>query len=359
MKKIFFLLIITIFFSSCKETTKTQLNFLDEYIIKDSLAFNNTVIGGLSGIDFTNNQYYFIIDDANNPRFVIADINIKSDTIQSIGFKNVVFLKDSISSFYKQNALDLESIFVDEKQQINFVSEGSIYKNKPPSIFKTDKKGKFLESYQLPKSFSKLSNIKHNAVFEASSKSINKKGFWVAMEGVLKSDGEEPTFRKTSSPIRITYYDNDSKKATKQYAYQLEHIEKPSKGNLNLNGVTAILEYKKNHFFVVERTYQSGYGAYGNIVRIFEALVENQTTNIIALDSLKGNSFVPLKKRLLLDFDTCKDKLTEGVIDNIEGITFGPKLANGNQSLLLVSDDNFQIYGKQLNQLILLEIENK
>jgi hypothetical protein len=28
-------------------------------------------------------------------------------------------------------------------------------------------------------------------------------------------------------------------------------------------------------------------------------------------------------------------------IDNVEGITFGPKLANGNQSLVLVTDNFF------------------
>ena len=70
--------------------------------------------------------------------------------------------------------------------------------------------------------------------------------------------------------------------------------------------------------------------------------------------------FIPLKKKLLIDFDSFKTNLTDKIIDNIEGITFGPKLANGNKSLILISDDNFQIYGKQLNQFILLEIkENK
>ena len=49
----------------------------------------------------------------------------------------------------------------------------------------------------------------------------------------------------------------------------------------------------------------------------------------------------------------------EGFIDNIEGITLGPKLSNGNQSLILVADDNFQVYGKQLNQFLLLEIVDK
>ena len=216
-----------------------------------------------------------------------------------------------------------------------------------------------MEAYQLPKNLSDTNNIKHNAVFEGSSKSIDGKGFWVAMEGPLKSDGEDPTFTKASSPIRITYFDKTSKKATKQFAYQLEHITKPSKGNINLNGVTSILEYKENHFFIIERTYQSGYGSYGNIVRIFDATIDDKTTNVLELNSLKESEFIPLKKRLLLNFEDVKEQLTDGIIDNIEGITFGPKLANGNQSLVLVADDNFQIYGRQLNQFILLEIKNQ
>tara|TARA_B110000046_G_scaffold162006_1_gene176025 strand:- start:10510 stop:10746 length:237 start_codon:yes stop_codon:yes gene_type:complete len=75
------------------------------------------------------------------------------------------------------------------------------------------------------------------------------------------------------------------------------------------------------------------------------------------MDALKYVNFVPLKKRLILNFEDVKENLTEEVVDNIEGITFGPKLPNGNQSLVLVADDNFQIYGKQLNQFILLEIQ--
>ena len=101
-------------------------------------------------------------------------------------------------------------------------------------------------------------------LFEGSSKGVNEKGFWVAMESPLIVDGDEPSFNKTSSPIRVTYFDKKSKKAIKQFAYQLEHITKPSKGKINLNGVTSILEYRENHFFIIERTYQSGYGNYGN-----------------------------------------------------------------------------------------------
>ena len=82
------------------------------------------------------------------------------------------------------------------------------------------------------------------------------------------------------------------------------------------------------------------------------------TTNV-ETTSLKETDFIPLKKSFLFDFSDVKDELIEGIIDNIEGITFGPKLSNGNQSLLLVSDDNFQLYGNELNQFILMEIINK
>ncbi len=117
------------------------------------------------------------------------------------------------------------------------------------------------------------------------------------------------------------------------------------------------MEYQENHFLIVERTYQNGYGSYGNIVRIFDATIDESSTNVLEIDALKTSEFIPLKKRVIFNFDAIKDQLTDKIIDNIEGITFGPLLPNGNKSLLLIADDNFQVYGKQLNQFILLELQ--
>ena len=357
MKKIALLLVV-FNFSACK-TEKISLKFLNEFVVKDSLRFKNTIVGGISGIDYSNNQYYMVVDDAMNPRILIGDILIKRDSIKSVDFKKVIRL-DSSSVFYKKNTLDLESVFV-ENHQINLVSEGSIKKGKNPAVFKIDSLGKFTEITTIPAYFNACSKAKpkHNAVFESSSKSYDKKGFWVAMEAPLKADGEEPTFHKTQSPIRITYFDKKTNIATKQFAYQLEKIDKPAKGNVNLNGVTAIIEYAENSFFIVERIYQSGYGSFGNTVRIFKAMINEKTTNTLAFQSLREERYVPLKKELIFDFVEVKDVLTDKIIDNIEGITFGPVLSNGNRSLILVSDDNFQVYDRQLNQFLLLEIEEK
>lgn len=363
MKKILFVFLFSLGLTSCFHKNQIQLKFLDEYVIPDSLEYKNSLIGGLSGVDYFNGYYYFVVDDSRNPRFLKSKITFNKDTISSINFVDVFFLNDSTEVFYKANALDLESIFVDNNtREINFVSEGFINGGKNPSVFKIDSLGKFNYKFKIPEYFNANSpqKPKHNASFESSSKSFDKKGFWVGMESVLESDGEHSTFTKKQSPIRITYFDNASKKATKQYCYQLEKIERPAKGNINLNGITAILEYKENNFFVIERTYQNGYKSNNsNIVKIFKASIEKKSTNTLELISLKNNSFISLKKELILDLSRIKDKLTNSNLDNIEGITFGPKLANGNQSLLLVSDDNFQKYGKQLNQFLLLEIIEK
>lgn len=357
MKKI--VLALSIFgLLACKQQ-KIALKFLDEYVINDSIVINNTVIGGISGIDFYNDNYYMVVDDSTNPRILIGDITVKNDSIQSVDFEKVIVV-DTTSQFAKNHVLDLESIFVDNGT-INLTSEGSIQYKRDPSIFEIHTDGSFKSKLEIPTYFKATSEAKpkHNGVFEGSSKSFDGKGFWVAMEAPLEVDGEEPTFHETQSPIRITYFDNESKKATKQFAYQLEKIDKPAKGNINLNGTTAILEYKKNQFFIIERAYQSGYGSHGNVVRIFKATIDDNSTNTLEKKSLKNEKYIPLKKELLFDFNTVKNQLTNGIIDNIEGITFGPILQNGNQSLILAADDNFQLYGKQLNQFLLLEIEEK
>jgi hypothetical protein len=58
----------------------------------------------------------------------------------------------------------------------------------------------------------------------------------------------------------------------------------------------------------------------------------------------------------VLDLATITDKLKSKQIDNLEGLTFGPTLANGNRSLLMVADNNFNIHGPQLNQVLLFEV---
>jgi hypothetical protein len=58
----------------------------------------------------------------------------------------------------------------------------------------------------------------------------------------------------------------------------------------------------------------------------------------------------PLRKRLLLNLEDLEIDL-----DNLEGLAFGPKLSDGSQTLLLVSDDNFS--DLQITQFLLFKVK--
>ncbi len=359
MSRIIIGLLITLFFIRCsnKKQSTIKLKFVDEFVLQDSLRFQNTLIGGLSGIDYDGDNFYFVVDDSNNPRILKASIQFNKDTISKIDFLKLIEVKDS-SVFFKENALDLESVIYDKKEdEFHLVSEGSINKGKEPSIFKINAEGNFISAFEIPEYLK--TRGKHNASFESSTLSIDEKGIWTAMEGVIKGDGEEPAFTKTNSPIRLTLFNKNLGQAKKQYAYMLDGIEKPKKGKINLNGVTAILADTETTFFVLERGYQSGYNSYGNTVKLYRSKIKETTTNTLNIESLESTEYIPMEKELVLNFNDIKEHLTNGIIDNIEGITFGPLLANGNRSLIVVSDDNFQRYDKQINQFIILEIEEK
>jgi len=358
MQKITFLFSL-LFILSCSsnrniKSNNLQLKFLDEYILSENIVIDNTVVGGLSGIDFHQGLYYMVCDDPRNPRYYEAKINIDNSKISNIDFQKVIQLQDT------NHYLDLESIIYNSKtNQIVLTSEGNIKKHKDPQLLSVDLIGNLKKKFQLPKALkaNSLQKPRHNGTLEGLSKSADNKGYWIAMELPLEVDGPEPKLIKTKSPVRITYIDDGTKQPKKQFGYLLDKIIKQPKGNFAVNGLTDILAYDTDKFFIIERSYSSGLGNQGNTVKIFKVDASN-ATNILTVESLKTTNYTAANKELVFDFEQVRNQLTDNSIDNIEGITFGPTLPNGNKTLILVSDNNFNRFEKQLNQFILLEIIN-
>lgn len=53
---------------------------------------DSTFVGGLSGIDFHNGQYYLVCDDSRNPRFYKANIKISNYSFDTIEVHSVITL---------------------------------------------------------------------------------------------------------------------------------------------------------------------------------------------------------------------------------------------------------------------------
>lgn len=365
MKKVIFLLFLATAFVSCKSsrvgsTPNVEVKFLDDYNLPDNLEVEGTTVGGLSGIDFREGNFYMVSDQPSTPRIYISQIQISKDKIDTINFTDVILLEKENENL-KDEHLDLESIiFQPEEGAFILSSEGNIRNSKDPMLFRVAKNGSFVNSFELPENLLANSSKKprNNGTLEGLSESYNKKGIWAAMELPLETDGPKPKLYPTKSPVRITYFDKASGKATTQFPYRLERISKIPWLYFAVNGVTDLLEYAPNKFLVLERGFSAGHGQKGNTVRIFD-VDATLATNTLDINNLRVSFNNPAKKTLLYDFKWAKKFLSQEIIDNIEGITLGPELSNGNQSLILISDNNFNSMGQQLNQVILMEFKLK
>ncbi|MBW2961164.1 esterase-like activity of phytase family protein [Mesonia aestuariivivens] len=345
-----------------KSSASIQINYLDDYIIPADFNFKRTRIGGLSGIDFDGKYYYVVCDSPSNPRFYQIKIKINQKKIDTITFKKLIEL-NLASSFIANNIFDLESIlYTTENDEFILSSEGAINHHKNPSIIKVDNSGNYLSQYSLPSYFTveDKQHPRNNGVFEGLSHAINTKGIWSSTELPLTKDGPQPQLYRTKSPVRFTYF-NKQLKPEFQFSYLLAPIQKLPYLPFHINGVTDILEISPKQFLVLERSFSAGRGKRSYDVLLFKADA-SQATNTLSIKQLKGKmkeKVIPAQKEFLFNFKSIKKKLKENKIDNIEGICFGPQLANGNATIFVISDNNFSSFMQQLNQVIWLELQLK
>lgn len=338
------------------DSSPYAISFLDEYILDDNLLLEDQKIGGLSGIDYDGNNFVLISDHSKKPIIYKADILIEKDSIHSIKFNSTIKLKcDSLLS------LDTESIrFHPYKNQFIVSGEGNIKKQHDPVILHVNNSGKCVGSYQVPKYFEAkaINGARQNAVFEGLSLDHEKTGFWVINELPLIRDGKSPKLYNTNSPLRLTHYILNESEPDFQLAYDLDRLIKVPFLPFGLNGATEILQIDENHLLVLERAFSAGHKSKGNRIKIFLVDISNQA-NLLNKSSFKKYKSQNLKKELVFDSKSIRNQLKYKFIDNIEGMTFGPGLDNGNKSLILVSDNNFNAFGNQINQFLLLKLSKK
>ena len=113
----------------------------------------------------------------------------------------------------------------------------------------------------------------------------------------------------------------------REYAYPLDP---PMKGEPGAqNGLVELVGLANGRLLSMERSWTM---TAKQSIRVF--LVElGDATDVNGRDSLNSGDFKGVQKTLLADLG--------GSIGNAEGMCLGPKLDNGNQSLILCTDNNF------------------
>jgi hypothetical protein len=350
------------------DITVSSLRFIGEQRLPWRQPFQGTQVGGLSGIDYdaASDEWVMISDDRSqiNPsRYYRAKLAYDAQSFKSVTITGVTTLLQpdgtpypSREEYKRRNGMvpDLETVRVDPQDgSIWYGSEGDVELSLDPFIRRATRSGQHEYTLPLPPLFTvspeHKSGPRNNQSFEGLSFTPDGRTLWVSLEGPMYQDGPEPTPAQ-GAINRITHFTRDGK-VLGQYAYPLEPIPAtPGKGKYADNGISEILSLSERRMLVMERSgVQADDGKYKDYVRLYEIDTEG-ATDIQHLPALKDAPYTLVKKRLVLDIGT----LHLPIVDNLEGMAFGPRLANGHASMVLISDDNFS--KTQVTQLLLFEL---
>ncbi|MFC2949378.1 esterase-like activity of phytase family protein [Virgibacillus sediminis] len=349
--------------------TVEEVRLIGSEVVPNELTYKGTTTGGFSGVTYNpkNNKWLLLSDDRSdlNPaRFYSAKLNYNSNGFQNVQLVDVTYLKQADGTVYPNReqylsgaegmVTDPEAIRFDpESNHIWYTSEGNRSLGLNPYIHQAALDGSFVSDIPVTDTIKMdeqaEKGFRNNLALEGATFSADGETFWTAMEGPLMQDGMLPT-PYSGSYSRITQYDRDGN-VLAEYAYPIDAIpEKPGEGKHADNGVTEILSINEHEFLVLERaSVQSADGDFSNYVRIYKIDI-NSATDIKEFDSIKDKNVSPVEKELIVDMNA----LDLEKVDNIEGMTWGKKLPNGNDTLVLVSDNNFN--DTQISQFIALEV---
>ena len=337
------LVTIVIVIKSSTQATIPRITFLGEVNFPTGLKFKNTELGGLSGITYNGDKqiYYAISDDRSSKaaaRFYTLEIDLDRDKIseETVTFIDVTTLLNETGQPFPPLSIDSEGITFTQKS-LFISSEGDRKRQIQPFIREFSLVGKQLQSLPIPEKFliQPDSGVINNRALENLTVTPSKKYLFTATENALIQDGTEANI-STGSPCRILQYDLIKGEAKKEFLYITEPITSTSNnfGDFKTNGLVEIIALDDTHLLSLERSFSLDTG---NVIKLFQVDLSN-ADNIQKINSL-NNQFThisPVKKELLSDLSNL-----ELILDNIEGMTFGPKLADGQRSLILVSDNNF------------------
>lgn len=337
----------------------SALRFLGEAVINTGTSFEGTEIGGMSGIDFDpySNQYYVISDDRSSSspaRFYTAKINLEDGRLDNgdISFTSVVTILDKNNEPFTLNTVDPEAIRFDPfRGTLFWTSEGDANDLQNPFVREMDTQGKFIRELFVPSTYfpteDQTSGIRNNLAFENLTFSFGRSRLVTATENALIQDGDAASL-DYGSRVRFLELHARTGKTLREFFYVTEPIAQPTipPGEFSTNGLVEILSTGYNQYIAIERSFSVGVG---NSIKIFN-VDARYATNLKYIRNPNYWWVQPAQKELLLDLNELNITL-----DNIEGITFGPRLPTGELTLILVSDNNFN--ETQFTQFLAFAVE--
>jgi len=351
-----------------------SLDFLGEYQLP-KMSFLDTPVGGLSAItyDRRSDRFYAVCDDKSGlapARFYTLKLALNSTAtekidIQKIDIESVTFVSDKDGQTYARGTIAPKGIALTPQKTLFISGYSAAGDQIAPFVQEFDiNSGQMLQSLPIPERYlpdatdetdekERTKGIQPTSAF--ASLTFNPTGtvpttgepinLFTATSSALVQD-REPLGSQKGAKSRILQYliGYGSPVLIAEYFYPLD----PTLGSAN--GLVELISVDHGgHFLSLESSREE----LGFKQKIFQ-ITTGGATDTSKIDSLKGEirGIQPVKKKLLLDLNELGIPL-----DNLQGMTLGPRLRDGSLSLLLVSDDNFN--AQQTTQFLLFRLNTR
>ncbi len=340
-----------------------RLEFLGQAILPPGQLVAGTPVGGLSALawDAGRGVFYALADDVGArapPRFYTVTLDLAGGRLAADGAAAVAvtLLRDAGGEPLALHAVDPEGLVLAADGRLFLSSEGFVSGGVAPLLAEVALDGTLRRTLRLPDRYlpgrrqgrwmrralrQAPSGVRHNLAFESLTVSPGGRWLFTANESALEQDGPTASLERGSA-VRLSRIEAGSGAWTAEYLYWTEPLAaapEPADG-YGTAGLVELLALDDHHLLALERSFSTGAG---NTIRLFEVDL-TAASNVAAVRSLERRAdLVPAAKRLLLDLSELGIEL-----DNLEGLAFGPTLADGRRTLVLVSDDNFNAHQKTM-----------
>lgn len=331
------------------------IRYVNTVLVGDDFEFEGEQVGGLSGIDFApENQKYVAISDnrgeAGPVRAYTLNMPIGADgKLGAPEFERLIVLRNAEGQPYPARTADPEAVrWTADRQGFFYTSEGEAKVGQPGFVRQATLDGGYVRDVPLPEAFTPrlddtgkvVAGIRDNLGFEPMT--LDGDTVVTMTENALVQDGAEagPLEDSRSRLVRI---DAGTGADLGEYIYPVDRA--PLIALPGSTGVSEILALGDDRYLTLERSMVPGLGF---TARIYE-------TTTAGADAVTGEFAAPataraMSKRLLFDFRA------NGVDPECaEGLTLGPVLADGTQTLIVASDNNFGRAGRTAFHLLTVD----
>ncbi|WP_406209806.1 esterase-like activity of phytase family protein [Kitasatospora sp. NBC_01560] len=319
--------------------------------------------GGLSGIDYdrATGRYVALSDDRSElapARFFTLRLPLGAQGFAARRpvVESATVLTGPDGQPYPRRSVDPEAIrWAPGGRAVLWASEGVAAAGVPPFVRTAGPDGAHRGELPVPAAYrpvlgdggAVVSGVRDNQAWEGLTLSPDGATVVTLTEDALAQDGPVPG-PAVGSRSRLLRQDRAGGRTTGEFVYPQSPLAEDGTGPApaQQSGASELLAVNETDYLVVERTAFTGRD-FG--IRIYWTTTVG-ATDVAGRRRLDGSERV-MRKKLLFDF------ATTGVRpDNVEGLTWGPRLADGSRSLVLVTDDNFGTFGSPGTRFHLLAV---